>query len=212
MDTVPPGLPAFVSPVAGARVNTTQLQAAFVDSDSSDSGTVDFQLCSDAACSGVLASNTSSPAVIGGTAVSWTPGGLADGTYYWRLRATDFVGNQTGWTATRSFVFDTNPPGVPGLVSPADTAYLGAPPALSGTFTSTDVGDSGTVSFQVCSDAACSSVQASGASSSGLTSGASGSWTPGGLADGLHYWRARAQDAAGNLSGWSGTQSFTLDT
>ncbi|HVP75070.1 MAG TPA: Ig-like domain repeat protein, partial [Gaiellaceae bacterium] len=125
---------------------------------------------------------------------------------------TDAVGNQTGWTATRSFVFDTNPPGTPILGAPSDGSYLSAAPALHATFSSSDAGDSGTVSFQVCSDPACGAgtVQAIGSVSS-LTNGMTGSWTPSGLADGLHYWRAQAQDAAGNQSGWS-TQSFTLDT
>jgi hypothetical protein len=211
VDTVPPGAPAFVSPAAAARVKSPQLGATFVDSDASDSGTVSFELCSDAACSTVVGSSTSAT-VSGGTAVSWTPGGLSDGTYYWRLRATDAAGNQTGWTASRSFVLDTNPPATPTLAGPADAAYLGAAPALSATFASSDVGDSGTLDFQVCSDSGCGSVVKSGSSASGLASGVSGSWTPGGLADGTYYWRASATDAAGNQSGWSAARSFTLDT
>ena len=42
VDTVPPGTPTLDSPAAGARVNTTQLGATFVDSDASDSGTVEL--------------------------------------------------------------------------------------------------------------------------------------------------------------------------
>ena len=211
VDTVPPGAPVLVSPAAVARVKSPQLGATFVDSDSTDSGTVTFQLCSDAACSTVVGSSTSAT-VSGGTAVSWTPGGLSDGTYYWRLSATDAAGNQTGWTSTRSFVLDTNPPEVPTLTGPADAAYLGAAPALGATFINNDVGDSSTIDFQVCTDAACSSVVKSGSSASGLASGASGSWTPSGLADGTYYWQASATDAAGNQSLWSATRQFTLDT
>ena len=203
VDTVPPGTPTLDSPAAAARVNTTQLGATFVDSDAGDSGTVDFELCSNASCSAVVSSSTSST-VGPGAAVSWTPTGLADGTYYWRLRATDVAGNQTAsWTPTQSFVLDTNPPGVPSLTSPADASYLGAAPALKGTFTSGDVGDSGKLDFQVCTDSGCTSVAASGSSSSGLGNGATGSWTPSGLADGGYFWRSRAQDAAGNQSAWS---------
>ena len=216
VDTTPPGTPTLDAPAASARVNSSKLTATFVDSDSTDSGTVDFQLCSDASCSGVVASSTSSPAVSGGTSVSWTPGGLASGTtYYWRLRATDFVGNQTGWTATRSFVFDTNPPGVPSLAGPADGSYLGAAPALTGTFSSNgDVGDNGTLEFEVCSasDSGCTSPVWSGSSSSGIVDGRGGSRTPSGLLGGTYYWRAQAQDAAGNTSTWSPVRSFTLDT
>ena len=211
-DTTPPGTPTLDSPAAAARVNTTQLGATFVDSDATDSGTVDFELCSNASCSAVIASGTSA-AVSGGSAVSWTPSGVADGTYYWRLRATDIAGNQTAWTTpTRSFVLDTNPPGVPTVSGPADASYLGAVPTLKGTFTSSDTGDSGTIDFRFCSDSSCTTpVAPSGSSSSGLLNNAIGSWTPT-LGDGTYYWQASAVDAAGNQSAWSGSRSFTLDT
>jgi large repetitive protein len=211
VDTVPPGAPTLDSPAAAARVNSTQLGATFVDSDGTDSGSVTFQLCSNISCSSVVGTSTSA-AVAGGTAVSWTPTGVADGTYYWRLRATDVAGNQTAWTGSQSFVLDTNPPGVPSLTGPVNASYLGAAPALTGTFTTGDVGDSGKLDYQVCSDSGCSSVVATGSSGGGLLTGASGSWTPGGLADGAYFWRSRGQDAAGNQSAWSATQSFTLDT
>jgi hypothetical protein len=200
-----------VSPASAGRVNSSQLSATFVDSDSTDSGTVTFQLCSDAACATVLSSSTSAT-VAGGTGVSWTPASLADGTYYWRLSAVDVAGNQGSWTPARRFTLDTNPPDVPALSGPADGAYIAATPSLSAAFSSSDAGDSGTVNFEACADAACATVQASGSSTSGLLTGASGNWTPTGLADGLHYWRAQAQDAAGNLSAWSSARSFTLET
>jgi hypothetical protein len=211
VDTTPPGLPAFVSPANADRVNVTQLAATFVDSDPNDTGTVTFQLCSDAACSTVLTSSTSAT-VGGGTGVSWAPGGLADGTYYWRLSGLDVAGNQGAWTATHRFVLDTNPPAVPTLAGPAAGAHVGARPDLGGTFTTGDSGDSGSLSFQVCTDGACTSVVQTGSSSSGLSSGATGTWTPASLADGVYYWRARATDAVGNQSTWSATESFTVDT
>ncbi len=211
VDTVPPGTPTLDLPAAAARVTTTQLGATFVDTDLSDSGIVDFELCSNASCSSVVGSNTSS-SVGSGAAVTWTPTGLSDGTYYWRLRATDVAGNQTSWTPTQSFVLDTNPPGVPSLTSPADASYLGAAPALKATFTSSDAGDSGKLDFQVCSDNLCGTVVRNGSSSSGLANGGTGSWTPSGLAAGSYYWRSRAQDAVGNQSAWSAPLSFTLDT
>jgi large repetitive protein len=211
VDRTPPGLPAFVSPANGGRVNSPLLHATFVDSDSTDSGTVTFQLCGDSACSSVLQSSTS--ATVGsGSAVTWTPGGLADGTYYWRLSAIDVAGNQGASTTTHSFVLDTNPPAVPVLTGPADDSYAGSDPALGATFSSSDAGDSGTINYEVCTDSACSAVVQSGSSPGGLASGASGTWTPSGLADGEYYWRAQAQDAAGNQSAWSATVSFTLDT
>ena len=212
VDTVPPGAPTLDSPAAGARVNTTQLGATFVDSDPSDSGTVSYQLCTNASCSSVVASGTSAVATPN-QAVAFSPGSFLDGTYYWRVRATDVAGNATGWTATRSFVLDTNPPPVPSPTSPADGAYLGAGVTLSGSFTNNDAGDSGTLDFQVCSDNLCNTVLGSGQSASGLANGATGSWTASGMAQGVNYWRVRAEDAAGNPSAWSATvRSFTYDT
>jgi len=211
VDTTPPGAPTAGAPASAARVNSTQLNATFVDSDPTDSGAVNFQVCTTAACS-TVATSGSSATVGGGAAGSWTASGLADGTYYWRVQDQDVAGNVSAWSAAQSFVLDTNPPGVPGLSGPADASYLGAVPTLGGTFSSSDTGDSGTVSFEVCSDAACGTVEASGSSASGLANGATGTWTPGGLADGLHYWRASAQDAAGNVSAWSAPLSFSVDT
>ena len=200
----------MTSPAAGARANTLQLGATFVDSDATDSGTVTFQLCSDAACATVLSSGTSA-AVSGGTAVTWTaPGPLADGTYYWRAEVTDIAGNVGAFSTIRSFVRDTNPPAVPVLGSVA--AHVSASPQLSASFVTSDAGDSGTILFQICTDSACTSVAASGSSASGLASGANGTWTSSGLAAGSYFWRAAAQDAAGNQSAWSGTGSFAFDT
>ena len=105
---MPPGKPALVSPANGARVNSLpQLNATFVDSDATDSGTVTFQVCSDAACSRRLRAVRRRP-VGSGAGASWTPPGpLADGTYYWRASAKDAAGNQGAWSAVHSFVLDT---------------------------------------------------------------------------------------------------------
>jgi hypothetical protein len=212
VDTVAPAKPALTSPGAGAPTNVPQLNATFVDSDATDSGTVTFQICSDAACTTVLASSTS--ATVGsGAGVTWTAAGpLTDGTYYWRASAQDVAGNQGAWSVVHSFVLDTTLPAVPTLGSVAAKVKSG--PTLSATFSDPDAPDTGSVSFQVCSDSACTSVAASGSSPGGIVNGASGSWTASGLADGSYYWRARAQDAAGNQSAWSATavQQFTLDT
>ncbi|HUJ92181.1 MAG TPA: Ig-like domain-containing protein, partial [Gaiellaceae bacterium] len=207
-DTTPPGVPTLTSLAAAARVNTVQLKATFVDSDATDTGTVTFQLCSDPACGSVVATSTSAT-VSGGTSVSWSPGALADGTYDWRASGKDVAGNQGAWSATRSFVLDTTAPSTPTLGSVTSPT---AAPSLSATFSDPDASDTGTLSFQVCSDAACATVVKSGSSASGLANGASGHWTPSGLADGTYSWRAQAQDAAGNQSAWSATQQFTLDT
>jgi CheY-specific phosphatase CheX len=189
VDTVPPSTPPLVSPAAAARVTSVALGATFSDPDAGDTGTVAYELCSDPACSTVLQTSA-------------TPTGLADGTYYWRARATDDAGNQSAWSATRAVTLDTTAPSVPATGGPADGAYLNAAPALSGTFADPDPGDTGSVTLELCSDSACTTP---------VQTHVGSPWTPSGLA-GTYYWRAQATDAAGNVSAWSPTHSFTVDS
>src|SRR5205823_12641238 len=137
-----------------------------------------------------------------GATYTWTPSSVADATYYWRARTQDAAGNQSSWSSASSFVVDTVAPVVPPLVLPAAAVRL-ISVQLSATFSDPEPGDSGSVSFQLCSDSACSSV---------VQAGAGSPWSPAGLADGTYYWRARATDVVGNQSGWSATRAVTLDT
>jgi hypothetical protein len=205
-----PNDPALQTPADLARTSSSTLAATFSDPDAGDTGTVAFQVCADSACSSVVASG-SSPSVANGASASWTPGSLVDGAYYWRGQATDAAGAQSSWTATRSFTLDRTAPSSPSLQSPANGVLLNALPALAALFSDPDAGDTGTVSFRVCTDSGCSTVSGSG-SASGVANGASASWTPASLADGAYYWQAQAADAAGNPSSWTATRSFTLDT
>ncbi len=201
----------------GGRVNA-QLSATFVDSDSTDSGYVEFQVCSDTLCTSPVPSGNSST-VVGGTSVSWTPTGLTGAPptgYYWRLRGARRRRQRIRLERDpRSFTYDTNPPPTPAVVSPADGASLGPGSMLTATFANGDAGDSGKINFQVCTTSACTTVVASGSSASGLLTGQNGSWSLSGVTDGSYYWRAQAQDAAGNTSTtptqWSAARSFTLD-
>jgi hypothetical protein len=43
----------------------------------------------------------------------WSPPGLADGTYFWRLAAKDAAGNSSAWSDTRRLTLDTTPPAQP---------------------------------------------------------------------------------------------------
>src|SRR5439155_26346329 len=153
-DTFPDN-PTLQTPAAGARTSSSALHATFTDADAGDTGTVGSQVCSDISCSSVLTSGSSASVANGATA-SWSPS-LADGTYYWRAQATDAAGAVSGWTATRSFTLDTSVPSLT-LSSPADGALLNALPALSALLSDPDAGDTGTVSFDICTDSGCASV------------------------------------------------------
>ena len=137
--------------------------------------------------------------------------GLANGNHTFQVKATDQAGN-AGTAASYSWKIDTAPPYTPKLSAPADKVLQNSLPRLTAIFADPTSGDTGTITFRVCSDAACANVQASGSSSS-VKNLATAAWTVGtALADGTYYWQAYGQDAAGSRSGWSPTRSFTLDT
>jgi len=142
---------------------------------------------------------------------------LADGTHTFDVRATDPAGNLDTSPASYSWKIDNVAPSTPALTAPADALMTNALPQLDVTFADgTAGGDSGTVEFQLCSSSApagasCAPVVqsiTSGSVSNGGTAGA----TPAALPDGTYHWQARARDITGNVSSWSATRSFQLDT
>src|SRR5260221_675923 len=108
-------------------------------------------------------------------------------------------------------------PSTPALVTPTDGQYVNtATPTLTATFGDPDTQDTGKVTFQVCSDNACSSVlQTLDSTSTTLAVGANGSATYSGgtpLADGgTYYWRAKNVDSSSNASSYSATHSVIVD-
>jgi len=133
------------------------------------------------------------------------------------MRATDPAGNVDTSPASYMWRIDNVAPSTPPLVSPADGLSTNTLPQLSATFAdASSGGDSGTVDFQVCSSSApagasCAPV-VQAATSGPVSNGGTATVTPAALPDGTYYWQARAQDVAGNQSGWSSTRSFQLDT
>src|SRR5581483_7046835 len=105
-------------------------------------------------------------------------------------------------------------PTVPALVSPANNAQLAsATPTLTGTFAHPDTNDTGKLTFQICADAACTTVlQSFDSSSTSRANGANGSAAAASLADGTYYWRAKNTDSSANASAYSATRTLTVDT
>ncbi len=130
--------------------------------------------------------------------------GLTDmTTFYWRVKAVDNSGNESGWSGIESFsidIPDTNAPDQPdGLTS-----------LISGNSISLDWADaadnkSGIKEYIVeyaDNDVFTGATSQSSASSSiNLTE----------LPDGNYYWRVKTVDNAGNESAWSETSSFMID-
>jgi Big-like domain-containing protein len=215
IDNVAPSTPPLTAPADGLSTSTLpQLQATFNDATlGGDTGTVEFQLCSISAPAGTacvpVVQSVTSGSVSSGATASAMPAALADGTYHWQARAQDAAGNQSGWSATRSFQLDTVLPTVtPG--TPADGAWVSSA-LLTATFSKASFAGTGSVEFRICSDALCLGIVKSG-SSGMLINGASGDWTPSPPADGLYYWQARAHDSSGNVSAWSASRVLHLDS
>jgi PASTA domain/Bacterial Ig-like domain len=215
IDTTVPATPTALSPVDELWTATIpQLSGKFTDPTSSDTGTVQFRLCSTAASAGNacadLQQSGSSGSLASGSTGSWTPAALGDGIYHWQARGQDTAGNASPWTATRSIHLDSTTPSIPFAVGPDDGAWQ-SHTALRATFNDSAFGATGTLTFRLCPDPACLSVTESGDSAT-VTNGTTVEWhgwfDP---ADGLYYWQARANDGAGNQSAWSAPRMVHLD-
>ncbi len=215
IDTTVPSAPTLLTPADDLWTATVpQLSGKFTDPTSSDTGTVQFRVCSNAAAAGsactALVQTGSTGSLSSGSAGNWTPAALGDGLYYWQARAEDAAGNDSAWTATRSFHLDTTTPSVPVLVSPEDGVWQGHA-LLSATFNDSAFAATGTLTFRLCPDPACLSVTES-SNTTTVANGATVEWhgwfDP---ADGIYYWQARANDGAGNQSAWSASRLIHLD-
>jgi hypothetical protein len=121
---------------------------------------------------------------------------LTDGSYTFRVRATDAAGNSA--EATRDFQVDGTPPSVS-----IDSGPDGATTEPSPTFTFSGADAVGPVTFQCSIDSGTASFRA--------CSGPGNSDTPvSPLADGFYDFRARATDGAGNSS--VATRAFSIQT
>ncbi len=199
---VAPNVAAPVSPANGANLGTATptLRATFSDDDTNNTGTVDFRVCSDAACTLPLGAAFSSPSGLanGADGSATVPAGriAADGTYYWQARSTDNGGASSAWSAARSLVVDTAAPATTddapaGWRSTAVTVTLGAGDG-SGTGVAQTVYRIDTGSFQTGTSI---SVPAPADHSN----------------DGVHTITYRSTDAAGNVEG-DRTATVRIDT
>ena len=124
VDTVAPAVPLQGGVSEAALVSRPRLSGTFSDSDPGDSGTLEFQVCSDADCTTVVTGGSSGGVVAGATG-SWTVvDPLDDGDYFWRVRAVDAAGNDSAWSSTRSFTLDQTPPGRPQDFSAQITGHV----------------------------------------------------------------------------------------
>jgi autotransporter passenger strand-loop-strand repeat protein len=128
-----------------------------------------------------------------------TVNSLADGTYYWQVRAQDNYSNWSDWSSVSSFVVDTAAPAAPAALTQTIT---GNSVALDWT-DSTDA-ISGVKNYLLqyaANDKFTGAVQRTISTSDANISG---------LSDGIYYWRVRSVDNFDNASSWV-VGSFMVD-
>ena len=147
-------------------------------------------------------SNFSSPEYSATSVVSnATAAGLADGTYFWKVRTQDNSGNYSAWSSGSNFTVDITAPSVPATLT---RTVIGSSVALDwadGTDATSGVKQ---YEFQIDNNSDFSSNEKSGTT---VISNASAT----GLTDGNYYWRVRTQDNSGNYSAWVSGSSFMVD-
>jgi uncharacterized protein (TIGR03382 family) len=192
IDTVAPAAPVVTAPADGSSTNDTT-----------------------PTITGTAEANSSVKVFIGATLVgtvtadaqgAWTytltsGQALAEGSYAATATATDAAGNTGPASAANNFTVDITAPAAPVVVNPPNNSTIDDnTPAISGTAEA-----NATVTVTVDGNVVGTA-----------TANSSGQWsyqlTPAqGLSNGQHSARATATDAAGNVSGNSNTNTFTVD-
>jgi nitrogen fixation protein FixH len=131
---------------------------------------------------------------------------LADGTWYFRVRASDIASNTSVYSSNGTVVIDTTAPSAPDL-SASTTKTHSATPSITWNASS----DSG---VGLANPAYTVQRSQSATFTSGITAATTNSttFTTPSLADGTWYVRVRASDQLGNVSAWSPTVTIIIDT
>jgi Tfp pilus assembly protein PilX len=199
LDNMLPSMPVHQSPTSWKQVNNS---ATLDWSDVSDASGVTYQVRLYSRSWSLVKDKTGLTS--SAYAVS-SFGSLADGTYYWRVRAMDGAGNASAWTTSWAFKLDNTLPSVPVHLSPPSWKKINS----SATLDWSDVSDASGVTYQIrLYNSSWSMVK----EKTGLTSSAYAVSSLGSLADGTYYWRVRAVDGAGNASAWTTSWAFKLDS
>jgi len=134
------------------------------------------------------------------TGTSYNPSSTGDGTYYFRVRVKDKVGNYSSWKTMFTLAYDNTSPANPDTVYEDNCGVTNGYPATS----CNDPYFSWTSGYDAASGAAGYEVYF-GVSSSGISPSIYTTLTqynPPAVADGKYYLRMRTKDHAGNWSPW----------
>jgi len=154
--------------------------------------------------------NPSSPVisvpVLPDTSYNTAPIRLVDATYSWRIRAKNNRGNFGPWSSpSRLVTIDISAPLPPELNLPKNET---ATNILKPTFSWLEVSDAAFYQIQIDN----SRDLGSPVDTSGFSTATSYTTSINLRPDGTYYWHVRSKDAAGNVSLWSETRSFDIDT
>ena len=189
VDVTPPPAPVTLTPADGARTTDTTPDVT---------GTAEANASVQVLIDGNPVGSTTANG--GGSWTFTVPTSLGGGDHTASARATDLAGNTGVQGNINTFTVDTAAPNPPAVVAPADGARTNdTTPDVSGTAEAD-------ATVQVVID---------GTPVGSTTANGSGAWTftvPSTLAEGSHTASARATDVAGNTSGLSNVNTFTVDS
>jgi hypothetical protein len=210
IDNTKPTLPIHLSPEDGA-IRTTANQQLLDWTDSEDASVVHYRY--ESSNSPTLNEDGSFSAPVyqsGDLADSQIASpGTPEGVYYWHVKAIDAVGNESAWTSPWKVTVDNTAPTVPIPLTPANQTVTKSV-ALTQTWTSTE--DSVAYEYQACAynpgntGDACETVVDDATVTTAAHNLAAG------LPNSHFWWRARAEDGAGNWSAYGPTFELTLDS
>ncbi|HSX42623.1 MAG TPA: lectin-like protein [Candidatus Saccharimonadales bacterium] len=130
---------------------------------------------------------------------------LTDGTWYFRVKATDLSSNASAYSSNGSVLVDSTAPSAPGLANTTVQSSTHTP-----TISWTAASDSGVglanpaYTLQWSTSAGFTSPQSATTNAPSVASSS--------IADGTWYFRVSAADTLGNVSAWSSTQTVVIDT
>jgi subtilisin family serine protease len=196
---IPAVAPVQTAPVAGFITNNTMPH--FTWNAVANGNTYELQLATNATFSlGLQGFSTTSGVLF------FDAPALADGFYYWRVRALNAnpVAEAGPWTAARYFTIDTLAPNAPVLTVPVAAAFsVGAP-----VFAWSNPGE-GATQYELQIDESGEDFSASAFDSGWITTLSKLPAPFNGL--GSFDWRVRARDAAGNAGPWSAIRTLTIN-
>ncbi len=195
-DATPPADPTLVSPSNNAVVKGASVTQAWSDT----SGDVDhyiYESYNNSTATSLRYHNTYS-------ATSKTATNVADTTFWWRVKAVDAAGNESGWSPLWKLVVDSTAP-VSHITAPTDSIVKGTV-TISGTVTDANPDHY----YLVVKDASNHVVAGPGTVNAHTV--ADFNWDTTGVADGTYTIDLEARDAAGGTSSSGNKDAGSVDT